>query len=258
MNSLMKTTKRILLLFFLFVGFFFLKVPAQQGGQSYFLHTVEKGQELQDIASMYGISRDSLVILNPGSRDRIYAGQKLKIPQKKAIENKLFHTIQPSETLYKLTLIYKIPAKAILDANPGLKVENFQVGKVLLIPASAKSNTENPITTDNTVYSHPEIQPASTSVVAVQSNCKTMHQVKRGETVYSISQDYGIVPDGLIAANPELKTEKLKRGSFICIPYSPSTVTGSGGIGTEPLSNEDLFSENNIEIKFSPPVLKVA
>ncbi|KAA6331751.1 hypothetical protein EZS27_019670 [termite gut metagenome] len=253
----MKTTKRILLLFFLFVGFFFLAVPAQQGKQSYFLHTVEKGQELKDIAGMYGISRDSVVILNPESRDWIYAGQKLKIPQKKAVENKLFHTIQPGETLYKITLIYKVSAKAILDANPGLKVENFQVGKVLLIPTSTKSNTENPIT-DNTVYSHPEIQPASTPAAAVQSNCKTMHQVKRGETVYSISQDYGIVPDGLIAANPELRTEKLKRGSFICIPYPSSTVTGSEGIGTEPLSNEDLFSENKIEKQFSPPVLKVA
>ncbi|KAA6334429.1 putative sporulation-specific glycosylase YdhD [termite gut metagenome] len=253
----MKITKRILLLFLLFVGFFFLKVPAQQGDQFYFLHTVEKGQELHDIASMYGISRDSVVILNPGSRDRIYAGQKLKIPQKKDVENKLFHTIQPGETLYRLTLIYKVPAKAILDANPGLKVENFQAGKVLLIPTSAKSNIGNPIP-DNTVYSHLEIQPVSTPVVAVQSRCKMMHQVKRGETVYSISRDYGITSDRLIVANPELKTEKLKRGSFICIPYPPSVVKGSEGIDGEPLNNENLFVKNKIEKQSSPPVLKVA
>ncbi|KAA6340315.1 hypothetical protein EZS27_011814 [termite gut metagenome] len=258
-KSLMKTTKRILLLFFLFVGCFSLKVSAQQGGQSYFLHTVEKGQELHDIAGMYGVSRDSVVILNPESRDRMYTGQKLKIPQKKVVENKLFHTIQPGETLYRLTLIYKVPAKAILDANPGLKVENFQAGKVLLIPTSAKSNAENPIT-DNAVYSHPEIQYASIPSAAVQSNCKTMHQVKRGETVYSISQDYGSTPDRLIAANPELKTEKPKRGSFICIPYPPSRVKAAGSeeMATEPLSNEDLFSKNKIEKQFSPSILKVA
>ena len=38
-------------------------------------------------------------------------------------------------------------------------------------------------------------------------------------TIYSISRLYGITEAELIAANPELRTEKLKKGKFLCIPY---------------------------------------
>lgn len=47
-----------------------------------------------------------------------------------------------------------------------------------------------------------------------------MHKVKRKETVFSISREYGISEAELIAANPELKGEnKIKKGTFLCIPY---------------------------------------
>ena len=40
-----------------------------------------------------------------------------------------------------------------------------------------------------------------------------MHKVKRKETVFSISREYGISEAELIAANPELKGEnKIKKG----------------------------------------------
>ena len=47
-----------------------------------------------------------------------------------------------------------------------------------------------------------------------------MHRVERKETIYSISRLYGITEAELIAANPELRTEKLKKGKFLCIPYT--------------------------------------
>jgi len=50
-----------------------------------------------------------------------------------------------------------------------------------------------------------------------------MHKVKRKETVFSISREYGITEAELIAANPELRGEnKIKKGSFLCIPYPSS------------------------------------
>lgn len=42
-----------------------------------------------------------------------------------------------------------------------------------------------------------------------------MHRVERKETIYSISRLYGITEAELIAANPELRTEKLKKESFV-------------------------------------------
>ena len=111
----MKSIKRI---FFLlsFISVSYLSTFAQEN-QSYFLHTIEKGQSLYSISSMYGVSKADIIRLNPGCEDKIYAGQAIKIPQNKtAQKGETFHTIQPGETLYRLTTTYKVSAKAICDA----------------------------------------------------------------------------------------------------------------------------------------------
>ena len=53
-----------------------------QENQSYFLHTIEKGQSLYSISSMYGVSQSDIIQLNPGCEEKIYAGQTIRIPQK--------------------------------------------------------------------------------------------------------------------------------------------------------------------------------
>ena len=108
-----------------------------QTGTGYFLHTVTKGQSLYSIASMYNVSIDDIVRLNPGSREQIRAGEALKIPQTQySNENgQQFHTIQAGETLYQLTIKYKVSAQAICKANPGLSAANFRIGQVIVIPA---------------------------------------------------------------------------------------------------------------------------
>ena len=66
-----------------------------QENQSYFLHTIEKGQSLYSIAVMYGVNQADIVAMNPGSADKIYAGQTIRIPQT-TVENQqqeAFHTI---------------------------------------------------------------------------------------------------------------------------------------------------------------------
>ena len=55
-----------------------------------------------------------------------------------------------------------------------------------------------------------------------------MHRVERKETIYSISRLYGITEAELIAANPELRTEKLKKESFVYPYTSAGTTKGTG------------------------------
>ena len=50
-----------------------------------------------------------------------------------------------------------------------------------------------------------------------------MHKVKRKETVFSVSREYGISEQELIAANPELK-KGMKKGQYLCIPYPLSLI----------------------------------
>ena len=182
---------------------------------SYFLHTITKGQSLYSIASMYNVTTADIIKLNPGSSEQIKAGERLKIPQKNAGSGQqTFHTIQAGETLYKLTQRYGVTAQHICKANPGLSAENFRIGLVIVIPAQTESSEETII---NEVKSAGAVSSASTPL---KPKCRDMHRVERKETIYSISRLYGITEAELIAANPELRTEKLKKGKFLCIPYT--------------------------------------
>lgn len=215
-----------------------------QENQTYFLHTIEKGQSLYSIASMYGVSQADIVRLNPGSDEKIYVGRTLRIPrQEESRTQETYHTIVAGETLYRLSVNYGISVQAICAANPGLDAQNFRTGQVIRIPAKTDDNT----LTTSAPTSQPQ-QPQQSR--ELRPNCRDMHKVKRKETVYSISREYGITEAELIAANPELKGDnKLKRGSFLCIPYSKETSTPSTPAPQAAPSNDELFRENSGEAR---------
>ena len=215
-----------------------------QENQTYFLHTIEKGQSLYSIASMYGVSQADIVRLNPGSDEKIYVGRTLRIPrQEESRTQETYHTIVAGETLYRLSVNYGISVQAICAANPGLDARNFRTGQVIRIPARTDDNT--------LATSAPTSQPQQPQQSReLRPNCRDMHKVKRKETVYSISREYGITEAELIAANPELKGDnKLKRGSFLCIPYSKETSTSSTPTPQAAPSNDELFRENSGEAR---------
>jgi LysM repeat protein len=213
-----------------------------QENVTYFLHTIEKGQSLYSISLMYNVSQAEIVKLNPGSDQRIYLGRTLRIPL--AANNRTketFHTIAQGETLYRLTQTYGVSAEVICDANPGLSAENFRIGEVIRIPASSEASTT---TQQQSEQSTPQIPDA------VQSRCRDMHKVKRRETVFSISKEYGISTSELIAANPELKGEnKIKRGTYLCIPYPSESTSQQVKQPTHIPTDTELFDANKDAVK---------
>ena len=222
----------------------FGSIITAQAQSGYFLHTVTKGQSLYSISTMYNVTMEDLIRLNPGCEKQIRAGESLKIPQADSGSNQgkpTFHTIQAGETLYQLTLKYNVTVQAICTANPGLSASNFRIGQVISIPAQTA------------------IQPAkenlSETAAQTSSGKKTdwrdMHKVERKETIFSISRQYGISEEELIAANPELKKGKLKRGSFLFIPYPASKQPAKEPEKTPARipSNEELFAQNKQSLK---------
>lgn len=222
----------------------FGSIITAQAQSGYFLHTVTKGQSLYSISTMYNVTMEDLIRLNPGCEKQIRAGESLKIPQADSGSNQgkpTFHTIQAGETLYQLTLKYNVTVQAICTANPGLSASNFRIGQVISIPAQTA------------------IQPAkenlSETAAQTSSEKKTdwrdMHKVERKETIFSISRQYGISEEELIAANPELKKGKLKRGSFLFIPYpaSKQPVKEAEKTPARIPSNEELFAQNKQSLK---------
>lgn len=230
----MKPINRIFL-FLLFISVSYAVSYAQEN-QSYFLHTIEKGQSLYSISKMYNVTTSDIIRLNPGCDEKIYAGQSIKIPKgKESQKGETFHTIQAGETLYKLTTMYNVSAKDICEANPGLSAENFRIGQVILIPQKEEKEVAVQTPTEQSNIQGP-----------VVPRCKDMHKVKRKETIFSVSREYGISEQELIAANPELK-KGMKKGQFLCIPYPAATTvqpTQKEDPYAIPPSNSELFRKS--------------
>lgn len=215
---------------------------AQSSSNGYFSHTVARGESLYSISSMYGVSIPEIVELNPGSDKRIRTGETLRIPQKKqsSTENTpnslRYHTIQAGETLYRITQIYNVSAAIICQANPGLSAANFRTGEVIVIPQASKD--------DNIIT--PQQEPKKEQVEEEKIPCREMHKVKRKETIFGICREYGITKEELIAANPELKKEKLKKGKFLCIPHKQTATKNNINTDkqTTSPSNQELFDKN--------------
>ena len=216
-----------------------------QSTAGHFIHTVTKGQSLYSISSMYNVSIADIVKENPGSDAGIKVGQSLKIPQNG--DNQVtFHTIQSGETLYKLSVKYGVSVERICQANPGLSAKNFRVDQVIAIPPVAKSEQVSAEVVDQLPVSPAKVEKKDESL---KPNCRDMHRVERKETVYSICKQYGITEEELLAANPEIKNKKLKKGKFLCIPYPKETANTT--TPTQPQTNLDatltdaqLFDKN--------------
>ena len=229
-----------------------IKVMAQATAESgYFLHTVTKGQSLYSISSMYNVTIDDIVRLNPGSDKQIREGAALKIPQAATTnsDKPVFHTIQAGETLYRLSVKYNVTTQAICEANPGLSTENFRSGQVIIIPVQSDSKPQKET---------PKTEEQENTNVKM-NDWKDMHKVERKETIFSISREYGITEEELIAANPELKTGKLKKGTFLFIPYGKNDKKQESESQpiTKELTNEEVFSQNE-ELKKDIKTIKAA
>ena len=143
-----------------------------------FTHTIKRGETLSAISKMYNVTIDDICELNPNARRRIYAGDKLLIPQREAksaastaskattsesasntttssasssvsnstsstgIDNTTtysYHTIRSGETLYSIAEKHNTTVEVIMRANPGIKPNSLARGAVIRIPGQSKA-----------------------------------------------------------------------------------------------------------------------
>ena len=125
------------------------------------------------------------------------------------------HVVQKGETVYSLSKKYGIPEQMIYKLNPDAK----------------KGIRENAII----------ILPLQTGTLVTISNDPTgaltfkKHKVKRKETLFSISQEYGVTIDDIKKYNKFLYAETLRKGDKLQIPIAgASNPVGDIIIGNKP------------------------
>lgn len=126
------------------------------------------------------------------------------------------HEVQSGETFYSIARQYHVSVSALLEMNPGVEADHIMAGQRLNVPTALQQELP--------AVSVPSTAVKSQDVPILQTvnrpRYKAKHEVKKKETIYSLSRLYGVTEEQLINANPDLKKGKLKKGTIINIPYS--------------------------------------
>lgn len=101
------------------------------------------------------------------------------------------YVVKPGETIYSISRAHGLTTEQLRGLNPRMG-ETLYAGQTIAVPARAEAG----------------------------DGCRCMYEVQRKETVYSIARRFNISEDELRAANPSIKKNKVKRGEWLCIPYS--------------------------------------
>lgn len=141
-----------------------------------FVYTVQLGDNCGTIAHSFGVSVQSIVLLNnlPADCSTLYENQKLLIPQPTptatampsatlssaeatdAACQKLDYAVQENDTLSSISLNYNVPADALREYN-GLVNDVVRFGQVIVIPLCRRNATPGPSPTPTLPPPYPPV-----------------------------------------------------------------------------------------------------
>ena len=83
---------------------------------------------------------------------------------------------------------------------------------------------------------------AGVALAQESENIRGLHKVKKKETIFGISRNYGITIDELVEANPEMKDPgfELKKGKILKIPFSASELKEKEASQPQVVSKDDV------------------
>jgi len=213
---LQKTAHTVLFVLILLIS---QNVPAQDdspgqrivvGDEEYFLHVVDKGQGFYSIARQYNVSQQEILDANPDVKGGLKAGQVIRIPviegrntSVNEIEDSgdfILHTVEKGQTAWYISQKYDVELEEIYRHNPGAE-KQLTVGSIIKVPSDEMTG---------------KIQEGSDQ----KDKRFRQHEVKSGDTLFSLSQRYNVTVDDIIEHNPALKTGVLQVNTVVRIPRS--------------------------------------
>lgn len=171
--------------------------------ENFEIYTVLPKETRWSVAHKYGITIDSMLVLNPdlsNTTDYLGEGQELLLPKPlgSSIENqetRLYtsYTVPSQMTFYSLKEDFGVEKDEVIKLNPEVKESGLQEGMVIRLPVQTKNEEE--VNTDNFIF----------------------YEVKPGEAEYSLTRKLGMSYRELIDLNPDL-SEGLKAGMVLKLP----------------------------------------
>lgn len=205
-------------------------------------HTVLAKETVFSISKKYGLPAGALEALNPqlktsGLQTGMVLVLKKGVPTPKPMPApstiEITHVVQAQETKYGIATRYGISVAELEAQNPTI-ADSLPVGAVLKIKKSASKPA--PIVTEPI-----KIKPVETLSYTVQN----------GETVFSLSRQFGLSEAALLRLNPELK-DGLKEGMVLQVPPQVSFAKNRTDSGLKDLSQSANRQKRRELVLFLP------
>lgn len=143
---------------------------------------------------------------------RLRAGQKLP-----SVDLTVNHRVKRGETLKGIAAEYSVSPRALAGVNHISRKRPLKRGMLLTVPASMKSPSPEIIDNDDPSHSTAYVPtrriglPAQIRGNSDNAVSRTVHTVKKGETLSGIAKRYGVQPEQLSAWN-KLSSSGIRRG----------------------------------------------
>jgi len=181
-------------------------------------HEVKPKETLYSITKLYNITQADLEANNPFLKtDGLQPGQILALQKNVSVAKPVVssngistHEVQPKETKYGIATKYGMTVDELEKLNPEI-VENLPIGFQLKVKKG--STTQQEVVKDVV-----EVKPQVSSISKVNV---LDYQVKQGETMYSLTRQFGLSESALTSLNPELK-DGVKEGMTLKVPANAS------------------------------------
>jgi LysM repeat protein len=171
-------------------------------------YVVQEKETRWSIIHKYGITKDSLLALNPElaeSTDYLAIGQQLRLPKIKGstikdqdVQMYNSYTVPKMQTFYSLQKQFGVTSDEVIRLNPEVKERGLQEGMIIRLPVQQQQRPD--ITTENFVF----------------------YEVKPKQTEFSLTRKLGVSYKELLTLNPAL-AQGLKAGMVLKIPKANAT-----------------------------------
>ena len=178
-----------------------------------FVYTVQAGDNLWDIARKYGVSVEIIIdVNNLRDKDLLSLGQKLEIPaigggvsnsNQKQEPTIITYTVVKGDTLWSISQRYDVNMSTIISTNNLKEISRLSIGQKLKLP----------ITNMDIAKAEGYSQDSAAEEI--------IYYVKKGESLWSISREYNVKLEAIIAANSITDASKISTGQQLRIPNVP-------------------------------------